>query len=688
MESSRDQAEREWLAEQLQGLTTTIRHMSPSECLEAKRYLPSHNSPKPGPFRFRNAPHMREIVDCFDVRSPITHVDVMKGVQVNFTTCVLEGGIFYSMVEVRTATTFLVTSTDDLARKRIDNFVVPMIQSSDIEDLVASNDEGNKRKTGRRAMTIEWVGGGLLVASGAQSPNAMRSLPMRFVLGDEVDSWPLRVGKDGDSVAVVEGRTKSFPQTKKVVRGSTPLIAESSLIAREYEKGDQREYYVRCLGCGESQPVRWRVVDDDTGLQIGGIVWEIDPDNPAKFLEDSVRWKCQYCGHLHREGDKVVLFLEEGYGADPGKGARWVPTAIPEHPNRRSYHAPALISPAGFQTWVECVRDWFAAWDEANNRPRDLEKLQAFYNLILGLPFEDPTARKLRVDQVSPHRRAYMSGTVPNRWLVERATGYPVGLVICTVDVHATWLAVASWGFTRGERQVLLEYQRFPSKEDEKVGVVGDCTKEDDPETWGRLSEYVIGRRFEADDGKVYPIVCTAIDAGYERDPVFTFVHRHTNTLALFGRKFDGRDLGFKYFREEKNPHGLPAYLIHVDAYKDRIHASLQIPWDGIEHQPPRHWNAPRDITDAQLKELTVESKREVLDSKTGAHKGWMWHRPNGARNELFDLSVYACATLDLLALEKCPVDPRSGEFVLNFPRFWDICEGKGGSPPPHFEQT
>jgi phage terminase large subunit GpA-like protein len=663
----------DWLEEKLKALTTTIAQRSPSECVEELRYLPAHNTSRPGFFRYDRTPYLREIVDNFDVRSPVTHVDVMKGVQVAYTTGVLESALFYAIVEVKTAPVMLTTSTDDLARKRLDNFVIPMLQASDVDDLVRSNDESNRRKTGRSALKVGWDGGGVLVATGAQSPNAARSLPIRFFLGDETDSWPLVIGKDGDSVQVFEGRTKSFPNTKKVARGSTPLLLQSSLIHREYLQGDQRKYYVKCLGCGEHQEIRWKLEDPNTG-KVSGICdsWELDGN--GRLVPDTVAWVCK-CGHRHSNDDKARL-LSEDYGAE------WVPTAVPEHPNRRSYHIPALISPPGMQTWEDCARDWLRAWDPASNRPKDMQKLQAFYNLILGVPFEDPSTRKLTLETVSPHRRSYLSGEVPNKWLVERATGHPVGLVLCTVDVHGEWLAVATWGFTRGERMVLVEYQRFPES-----GTGGDAENEHDPLTWGALSDYICNRKFVSDDGKEYPISVTAIDAGYLPDQVYQFVHEHSATVALLGRVFKGKQLSFKYFSESDNALGVPSFIVHVDGYKSRISANLQCTWDGTGFQPNKHFNAPRDITDSQLKELTVEKKTEIV-GPNGEHQGWTWHRPSGSRNELFDLSVYACAILDIVALENCPVSKRDGTFLLNYSEFWDICEGQGEFLPRYYSQT
>jgi phage terminase large subunit GpA-like protein len=92
---------------------------------------------------------------------------------------------------------------------------------------------------------------------------------------------------------------------------------------------------------------------------------------------------------------------------------------------------------------------------------------------------------------------------------------------------------------------------------------------------------------------------------------------------------------------------GTGAWGITVDRYKDRWSASLKHGWDGQSLQPEGHFNAPHDATDAQLKELTVEVKRQKIQKTTGKIEGFEWHRPSGSANELWDLLVYGNAALD-----------------------------------------
>jgi phage terminase large subunit GpA-like protein len=88
--------------------------------------------------------------------------------------------------------------------------------------------------------------------------------------------------------------------------------------------------------------------------------------------------------------------------------------------------------------------------------------------------------------------------------------------------------------------------------------------------------------------------------------------------------------------------------------YKDRWSARLRRSWDGLGVQPEGFFNAPLDATDEQLKELTVETRREKIDKITNRRLGFEWHRPSGANNELWDLLIYCSVALDIIAYDVC----------------------------------
>lgn len=647
--------QREWLAQELENLTHAVEIISPSEWAERHRYLPASVTPFPGPFSFDVAPYAREILDCMSVESPVREVTWMKGVQLCATTAVLENCIGYYIAVVQTEAMMLLTADAELAKLRMEQFITPMIQLSGLEPLIKSGDERNARKSGKTDRKIEWYGGGYLVPFGAVNAAKLRSLPVRALLRDEVDAYKRRLGNDGDPMALSESRTRSFESTRKILNLSTPTFKGQSNIEDRYLLGDQRKYLVRCLKCNFPQELRWRHEPHPQTGEVNGIIWSLDPKT-GSLDPESVRYLCQECGHPHTNDDKTRLL-------SPDHGAFWKPTAVPADPNHRSYHLSALYSPVGMQTWGAAVRSWLEAWDVDRNRMKDPGKLQVFYNNVLGNTYE-VTGDKVRFESVSMHRRSdYHFGQIPNKF-AEKFCGSKVLLLTCTVDVQKENLAVAVLGWCAEGRALLIDYWRFE----------GNTEQLDDKATWGQLRELIWKKVYTADDGSKYRVKITLVDSGYLTDQVYRFCEEFPAGVFPCKGKEAGPTSTIKPYAEFKTPSGIIGFLLTVDYYKDRWSAHLRREWDGIGLQPVGHFNAPHNITEAQLRELTVETKRPRAVSTTGREGGFAWHRIPGAANELWDLLIYASAALELLAANfsagaKFP--------YTNWPLFYKTCAEK-----------
>lgn len=641
----------DWLAEQVDGMTDTITRMTPVHFNETNRYLPASVTPYPGFMDFSVNPFMREIVNCFDPDSPVREVNLRKGVQITYTTA-LEAVLMYYMAHVRTDPVMFVTADRELAMARIENNILPMIQQSGLGDIIQSADAENPRKTGKTANHLQWLGGGYMVPFGANNAAKMRSFSIKLLLKDEIDAWPDTVGKDGDPDKLTDDRCSAYWERRKIFRGSTPLIRGASKIDRQFKRGDQRHYYVHCLSCGFPQEIVWKGEKDGKRY---GIIWDMEGE---RLINESVRWRCANCYHDHEEHDKIKLL------DDINHGAHWKPHAVGEE-GIRSYHLPALYSPDGMQPWYKSVAMWLQAWNTETNKPRDVGALQVFYNNVLALPFE-LKGDGVKFVNVSGHRRQdYGMGSIPNKFSAEHCES-PILLLVCTVDVHKTNLAVAVHGFARGQRAFLIDYWRLE----------GDCMSTDNPDTWGKLREIIESKIYEADDGKRYNIALTLVDSGYSNDLVVGFCSEYAaGVYPILGRNTPSKNQTIKEFSPFVTQHGTTGYRLTVDLYKDRWSTRLNHRWRGDAVQRDGTYNAPVDATDKQLTELTVEYKREKVEKSTGRRIGFEWHRPQGADNELWDLLMYANAALDLIAWDVCR-NQLELEFV-NWQGFWDMLESE-----------
>jgi len=637
-----------WLADCIDELTDEIVTLKPSEWAEVKRYLPPQVTGMAGYYSYDVAPYLREIIDCLAPTSPIRRVDIMKGAQVGYTVGVLENFIGYSIDHIKNAPLMMLTATDDLAKLRVEEYITPMLHYSGLAEQIATTDEGNRRKTGKTEKRLSWQGGGFLIPIGARSAPKLRSASIQYFLGDEIDAYPDRVGREGDPLDLALARMRGYEATSKIVCGSTPLITQTSRIYREYNRGDKRRYFVPCPRCGEFQELVFTGRDDETG-EAWGLVWE---EKDGRLVPGSVRYICRHCSGEITNDDKATM-LPRG---------EWRATATSVRPDRRSYHISAMYSPVGFTTWENIATRWLEAWDTEASRPRDMDKLQEFYNTDLGRPFE-LRGEALRLETVNLHRRpVYNSGEIPNE-TATRETGGPLLLLTAAVDVHKAHLDVEVCAWAAGGRMYSVEWLQFE----------GDCSQYDG-EPWQQLEQLIEQRVYVGDDGKQYKIQLTLVDSGYNADTVYEFCEQYERgVFPVAGRTTQNTGRSVKEYQPFETKRGTVGYWINVDRYKDRLAASLRREWDGVQLQPPGYVNFPQDYPEAFFKQLTVEQKRERVNERTGQRMGWEWYRPSNADNHAWDLTVYNLAALDMVAVDLC-IEQHEREAV-DWVEFWEACK-------------
>jgi phage terminase large subunit GpA-like protein len=643
-----------WLSERIQKLTDNVVTLKPSQWAELNRYLPASVTSMPGYYSFDIAPYLREIVDNFSMNSPIREVDVMKGVQICFTVGVLENIVGYAIGHIRSAPIMFLTADADIAKIRLEANITPMIQQSGLEEHITSSDETNTRKTGKTDKKISWKGGGYLLPFGAKSAGKLRSFSIQILLQDEIDAYPDKVGKDGDPCKLAEDRTAAYEQSRKILRGSTPLISQTSKIQHSYELGDKRKYMVPCKHCGQHQELSWTGTNEDGTVY--GIVWQLD--DKGDLISESVKYLCKFCQGEHINDDKAWMYRNNG------EHCFWEPTKKAVHPHRRSYHINALYSPVGMQTWETQVRKWLEAWNTETNKPRDINLLQQFYNNVLGRPFK-MMGEGLQMQKVILHRRPeYHQGEIPNL-MVEKETGGKIQIVTCAVDVHKEHLDVLINGWAPGGRCYSIEWLIFE----------GNC-EDLQEETWQKVRDLLENKFYIADDGRKYFIEMTLIDSQYNNDIVVRFCSEYqTSVFPIRGTEAGTKKGAIKEFSEFTTKSGTIGYNINNSLFKDRLANAFKQEWDGMSLQPTWYPNYPNEYPDKFFKELTVEHKVQKKHAITQQIMGWEWHRPNQADNHAWDLSVYNLAALEMAAVDICT--RFLNEDQLNWPKFWEFCESE-----------
>lgn len=634
-----------WLVRQFEGLTDSLVVLQPSEYAEQVRYLPPQITPLPGFYSYDVAPYLLEIIDCFSPHSPVREFALMKGLQIGATVGILENGILFYIGHIRNAPIALATADAELAKLRMDLYITPMINQAGLDDRIKSTDEKNPRKTGKTDKKIEWDGGGFLVPLGAQNPNKSRSLSFQVLLCDEIDGWPDSVGKSGDPCDRVKGRSAAYETTRKIAWISTPLITQTSKIFRAYKRGDRRKFHVPCKHCGEYQELKFNKTNDDGTCY--GVQFTLDDD--GFLIEDSVVYMCKFCQGTMINEDKSWM-LPQG---------KWVSTTRSSDPSYRSYHISALYSPVGMQTWKAQVMRWLECWDVQNNKYRDMDKLQVFYNEVLGAPYT-AGGQKLKLERVNTHRRiVYNAGVIPNL-IAEKETGGKIQFLTCSVDVHDEHLDVQVVGWCPRGCFYSIEWLKLE----------GDC-KNLDGGPWKKLQDLIENKEYLSDDGRIYKIELTLIDSQYHAELVHSFCGQYDGGISpIRGTELPIKSATFKEFSEFKSKTGQIGYNVTTTIFKDRLAVALNREWDGMSFQPNGYPNFPHDYPDQFFKELTIEHKDTVKDAKSGKILGFRWI---GRGAHAWDTLVYNSAAAEIIACDFC-INQLELEKV-DLPLFWKMCE-------------
>lgn len=531
---------------------------------------------------------MREIMDCLSADSPVQDVCLMKGAQIGGS----ETGnnwIGY-IIDQEPGPAMIVEPSVDMAKRYSRQRIAPMIE--DAANLKSKVKDSRSRDSGNTLLCKEFPGG-ILVLTGANSAAGLRSMPARYLFLDEVDAYPEDVEGEGDPVDLAVARARSFGNTRKVFKPSTPTIKGASRIEVDYDASDKRKYFVPCPECGHMHVLLW-----------ANFVIPVDEKTGKKSAKDAYM-VCPECGSIIREHQKTYM-LEHG---------EWRATA-PENVDqkRRGYHLSTLYSPVGIFSWAECAEEWIKAQKKQS-------RLKTFVNTILGETWEE-LGEGTDAETLIARRERY-NCDVPEQVLV----------LTCSVDTQDNRLEyeVKGWGLNREKWGI-------------QYGVImGDPGR---AETWADL-DGVLQRKFIREDGLRMKIATTCIDSGgHHTKEVYAYCKKREiwRVWAIKGK--GGSGIPFIFRPKRKNEAGIWLFLVGVDVGKDSIASDLMISEPG-----PNYCHYPieeaKGYSRNYFEGLTSE-RRNVRYNKGRASVVWE-KRYEGARNEPLDLENYNLAAIEIL---------------------------------------
>jgi phage terminase large subunit GpA-like protein len=177
----------------------------------------------------------------------VTFVSVMKSARVGYTLMV-SAAIGYH-IHQSPAPIMLVQPTVEDAEEFSKDTIAPMLRDVPVLASIIYEDVKEKGpKASGNTISSKRFPGGVLQMIGANSGRGFRRVSRKVVIFDEVDAYPPSAGNDGDPIELGTKRAEYY-WDRKILAGSTPLIAGASRIERKFNEGDQRRFYVPCPHC-------------------------------------------------------------------------------------------------------------------------------------------------------------------------------------------------------------------------------------------------------------------------------------------------------------------------------------------------------------------------------------------------------------------------------------------------------
>lgn len=371
--------------------------MTISKWAEAYRHV--ERSARPGKWSNDVVPFLTEIMDVI-TEPEIREVVFMKSSQVGGSELAVNTVGYFIHIDP-TYLMYLAEQQDKASAWTDESFDTTVAGTDVLKNLVRDDAKNNNQR-------IKRFPGGQLTIAWASSPAQLSSRPVRVIIFDEIDAYV--VTKEGDAIKLGEARQKTFNDTKKTIKISSPRDRETSLIEPAYLAGDQREFYVPCPHCNEFQTLKW-----------SNVKWETGEAESAYYV-------CDICGVMIDHEEKRDMLAK----------GRWIAGA--ETKQIASFKINELYSP--FTTWGDIAADFLVA----KNHP---DTLKVWTNTRMGETWKaEETIDYLDLEL---HREDYGNVEVP------------AGVLILTagVDVQGDRLELEIVGWGKNRENWSIDYQVF-----------------------------------------------------------------------------------------------------------------------------------------------------------------------------------------------------------------------------------
>lgn len=564
-----------------------------SEWADTYRML-SSMSAEPGRWRTSRAPYQKEIMDAF-TQPGIHRVVVKSCAQIGKSD--IMNNVIGRYAHLDPCAIMMLQPTIDMAQDYSKSRIVPMVRDTPVLRGLFSD---AKSRDSSNTILSKLFPGGRLIMCGANSPSGLASKPIRVLLCDEVDRFPVSAGTEGDPVDLASKRMTTF---WNYVMGlfSTPTLEGASRIDAEYARGTCEEWQHRCPNCGGYHKLR--VEEMNVDAEKGAVV-----NGQRTYVVKSVKWHCPDCG---------FEFDEREMKAAPQKYVLHNEMALKN--GIRSFSLNAFSSP--WITWPDIMREWL----EAKGDP-DREKVVV--NTRFGESYKATGA--FDNNDFLLQRREKYGAELPDDVL----------LLTAAVDTQDNRLEYEICGWGVGEECWGI-----------KKGMI--LGRPDQAATW-KLLDLALDKPYHYKDGTSLMVARTFIDrGGHYTTSVddYCYMHRHLQRFPIYGKPGVGIPLVYQKLGKTKD--NIPIQPIGVNEGKQTIMNRLT-----VEKPGPLYFHFPLDEPEVMdnrgydgvyMKGLISEHRKVV--KKNGVYQE-VWEPVGNVRNEPLDLRNYNLAAMKSLNID------------------------------------
>lgn len=575
-------------------------------------FLDSRFSARPGRYDSRYTCYLRGPMAALSDRK-VRRVTIKKGAQIGFTT-MIANFIMY-LVDMDPGPTLLVQSSNKMVRRYVRRELHPRFLGCErIIPYLPANRRTQFTTSEMYFTTMDFF------CTGAGNAAQLASLPIKNAIGDEVDKWPLEDEKEASRKDLLEVRTITYEEIRKIVLGSTPTVPEMT-ISVEYQKGSQEEFHLPCPHCGHLQvPLFENLMADHKKNKNKDGTWKLDE------VAKNTQLRCSSTGFITKgtslvgrirdelPAGQTIEKIEKALNSEPcGKLIQqskkqwmmrrgvWLVTNTHAPEDHRSFNIRGELS--NKPNWGALFKDFLQMKDKPGG-------LHHFYNSYLGREWErkaNTITKKAikRIQDECPIK--YRLGRPDDAEALLPLAFRPV-VITMHVDVQQAefYWTMRAW-MADGSR-FLIANGRSVSY-DELVRISN--------RTW----------TFTHEDGtpEEFQMFMGVIDSGYRAkrgSSVYSFVHEQGGRwIASKGGGYKGKEapvvetlVQHRYQGEEVS---IPFVHYNDDVMKEHLYRFV------IKERREPKWYLPERLDPDYIEQITAEKLVEKRDSEGRVYHIW-----------------------------------------------------------------